>query len=111
MTGGLAGVRIGVLRDLFRRGADFTEGNVTIERQIELLGANGAAMIDALTTGLDLVAMFPTLRRNSYELRAAFDAYLHRRASASPVKTLADTSFRRASISRAEPWNCAFKKR
>jgi Asp-tRNA(Asn)/Glu-tRNA(Gln) amidotransferase A subunit family amidase len=32
----------------------------------------------------------PSLRLNKYELRTAFDAYLHRRGPSSPVKTLAD---------------------
>jgi amidase len=90
LTSQLTGVRIGVLRDLFREGEEFVPGNALVERQIALLHDRGASVIDALKTGLDLVSMMPTLRVNSYELRTAFDSYLLRRGPSSPVKSLAD---------------------
>ena len=86
----LAGARIGVLRDLFRKGDEFAPGNALIDRQIALLRERRASVVDGLTTGLDLVAMMPTLRVNSYELRPAFDSYLLRRGPTSPVKSLAE---------------------
>jgi len=86
----LAGARLGVLRDLFRKGDEFAPGNALIDRQIALLRERRASVVDGLTTGLDLVAMMPTLRVNSYELRPAFDAYLLRRGPTSPVKSLAE---------------------
>jgi amidase len=86
----LAGARIGVLRDLFRKGSQFDEGNTIVEEQIALLGKQRAVVVDGLTTGIDLVALMPQLRLNNYELRVAFDGYLRRRGPASPVKTLAD---------------------
>lgn len=49
-----------------------------------------AVVIDGLSTGLDLIALIPDLRVNSYELRFAFDSYLRRRGPSSPVKTLSD---------------------
>jgi len=85
-----AGARIGVLRDLFRKGDEFVAGNTLIERQIEMLGARGAMIVDGVSTGLDLIEMMPTLRLNSYELRPSFDAYLMRRGATAPVATLAD---------------------
>jgi Asp-tRNA(Asn)/Glu-tRNA(Gln) amidotransferase A subunit family amidase len=86
----LVGKRIGVLRDLFRKGEEFELGNKVIEGQIALLRDGRAIVIDNLSTGLDLVALMPSLRVNSYELRTAFDAYLRRRGPSSPVKSLAD---------------------
>jgi Asp-tRNA(Asn)/Glu-tRNA(Gln) amidotransferase A subunit family amidase len=87
---GLVGARIGVLRDLFRAGEEFAAGNHVIEREIALMRDNRALVIDALSTGMDLVSMMPTLRVNNFELRFAYDAYLRRRGPATPVKTLAE---------------------
>ena len=87
---GLVGVRVGVLRDLFRREREAAAGNTVIDRQLWLLTAGGAFLTDDLTTGIDLIARMPSLRLNSYELRPVFDAYLKRRGPASPVKSLAD---------------------
>jgi amidase len=86
----LAGKRIGVLRDLFRKGKEFEPGNKLIEGQIGLLRDHGAIIIDGLSTGLDLISLMPDLRVNRYELRPAFDAYLRRRGPSSPVRTLGD---------------------
>jgi Asp-tRNA(Asn)/Glu-tRNA(Gln) amidotransferase A subunit family amidase len=87
---GLADARIGVLRDLFRKGEEFEPGNTLILQQIALIREQRALVVDGLSTGMDLVALMPSLRLNSYELRFAFDAYLRRRGPASPVKSLAE---------------------
>ena len=81
--------RIGILRDLFRKGDEFTVANTAVERRLALLAGQGRTTIDGLTTGLDLVAMMPTLRVNSFELQVAIDAYLRRRGPSSPVATWA----------------------
>ena len=88
--GTLEGVRVGVLRDLFRKDAEASAGNGVVERQLPVLTSRGASVVDGQTTGVDLVTLMPTLRLNSYELRPAFDAYLARRGASSPVKTLTD---------------------
>jgi amidase len=85
----LAGAKIGVLRELFRQGPQFEAGNAIIDRQITMLRDRRATVTDGLTTGLDLLALMPTLRVNSFELRTAFDSYLLRRGPASPVTSLA----------------------
>jgi Asp-tRNA(Asn)/Glu-tRNA(Gln) amidotransferase A subunit family amidase len=74
---------------MFRAGAEFAPANDAITAQIALLAQRGAVVVDDLRTGLDLIAIMPTLRLNSFELRSAFDAYLRRRGDAK-VKTLAD---------------------
>ena len=86
----LRGVRVGVLRDMFRKGPEVESGNANIDKQLALLTANGAIVIDGLSTGTDLISLMPSLRVNSYELRAAFDGYLRRRGPASPIKTFAE---------------------
>lgn len=86
----LADVRVGVLRDLFRTGAEFDAGNAVIDKQLGVFRNGRATVIDGVTTGMDLVAAMPTLRVNSFELQSAFDAYLRLFRPASPIKTLAD---------------------
>ena len=65
-------------------------GNAIIDKQLALLTANGAIVIDGLSTGTDLIGLMPSLRVNSYELRSSFDSYLKRRGPASPVKSFAE---------------------
>ena len=83
-------VRVGVLRELFRQGDEFDLVNGIIDRELAGMRDRGAAVVDGLSTGADLVAKFPTLRVNDFELRVALDAYLARRGPASPVKSLAE---------------------
>jgi Asp-tRNA(Asn)/Glu-tRNA(Gln) amidotransferase A subunit family amidase len=87
-TMALKGMRIGVLKDLFRQGPEFAAANTLIRQQVELLATRGATIVDGQETGHDLVAMMPTLRLNNYELRPAFDAYLQRRGASAPVRSL-----------------------
>ena len=87
--GTLQGVRVGILTDLFRTGPEFEPANALVAKQIALLGGRGVTIVENVRTGLDLIAMMPTLRLNSFELRPSFDAYLRRRGD-ERVKTLAD---------------------
>ena len=84
----LEGIRIGVLSNLFREGAEFAAGNALVRQQIERLATRGA-IVEGLRTGRDLVALMPTLRLN-FELRPAFDAYLQRRGASAPVRSLVE---------------------
>src|SRR5262245_54647814 len=84
----LGEMRVGVLRDLFRKDPEATAGNALVEQQLPRLAARGVAILDGQTTGVDLIARMPSLRLNSYELRPAFDAYLKRRGPSSPIKSL-----------------------
>jgi amidase len=86
----ITGARVGVLGDMFRQGAAFAEFNQVILDQRTVLQRAGVAIVDALTTGTDLIAAMPGLRLNNFELRGAFDAYLLRRGPASPVRTFGD---------------------
>jgi amidase len=84
----LTGARIGVLRDLFRKGPEFASVNGLIDEQLKTLSARGALLADGLTSGMDLVSYFPSARVSGPEFRFAFDAYLMRRGPDTPVKTL-----------------------
>jgi amidase len=84
----LAGARIGVLRDLFRKGDEFAAINLLIEGQLDTIERAGAEVDRELTTGTDLLAALPTMRLNVYELKSGLDAYLRRRDG--PVKSLAE---------------------
>ncbi len=85
----LRGVRVGVLRDLFRKGPEVEAGNAIIEKQLAVMTNAGAIVIDGLSTGTDLIGLMPSLRVNSYELRQSFDSYLQRRGPG-PVKSFAE---------------------
>ncbi len=86
--GALAGARIGVLRDLFRTGAEFEEVNRLIDGQIDHMRLRGAIVIPGLTTGMDLVTFFPLSRASYHEFRFVFESYLKRRGADTPVRTL-----------------------
>lgn len=83
-------LRIGLLRDLFRDGGEFAPVNERLRERILRLRAVGAALVDGLASGLDLVAAMPGLRANNFEYRFAFDAYLARLGAAAPVASFAD---------------------
>ncbi len=85
---GLRGARIGVLRDLFRDGAEYAEINGLIEAQIEVLKDQGAVVMDGLSTGIDLVAFFPLARASTEEFTETFRAYAARRGDTLPYPTL-----------------------
>lgn len=85
-----AGSRIGVLRDMFRKGQQFEAANKIVEKEIASMQERRAVVLDGLSTGLDIIALIPDLRVNNYELRFAFDSYLRRRGPASPVKSLSE---------------------
>lgn len=72
---GLKGARIGVFRDLFRKGSAHEEGNALIEAAVALMREEGATIIDPVSTGLDLVSLFPEMRTNYWEGPFSYDLY------------------------------------
>lgn len=85
---GLVGARIGVFRDLFRRGEEFQPINRVIEEEIDFIRRQDAVVVDGLTIGMDLVSFFPQARASVEEFRFVFDAYLKRRGPDTPVRSL-----------------------
>lgn len=84
----LVGARLGVFRDLFRQGAEFTPVNALVEKEIDFMRTQGAIVVDGLRTGMDLVKFFPLARASTQEFKFAFNAYLKNRGPDTPVRTL-----------------------
>ncbi len=97
----LAGARIGVLRDMFRKGEEFQEINRLIEAEIQslrgptdsevkVMPGSGAMLIDGLSLGIDVIDFFSDARASVPEIRATFNAYLRARGPDTPIESLAD---------------------
>jgi amidase len=75
---GLRGARIGVFRDLFRKGANNAEGTALIDKAIAQMKEAGAVVIDPLSIGLDLFPLLDDTRTNYYEAQFSYDLYFRR---------------------------------
>lgn len=91
---GLRGARIGVLRDFFRKGEKHAEGIALIESAIEKMKAQGAIIIDGLSTDVDT---FPLLdgtgpdafaRTNYYEGQFSYNLYFRRLGPNAPIRNM-----------------------
>ncbi|MCD8482231.1 MAG: amidase [Verrucomicrobia bacterium] len=72
---GLRGARIGVFRDLFRSGSQHAEGIALVESAIAVMRESGATIIDSVSTGIDLIGLFPEMRTNYWEGQFSYDLY------------------------------------
>jgi len=75
---GLRGARIGVFRDLFRKGPQHAEGIALIEKAIAQMKAAGAVIVDPVSTGIDLFPLLDETRTNYYEAQFSYDLYFRR---------------------------------
>lgn len=75
---GLRGARIGVFRDLFRKGEMHAEGIALIEKAIEQMKEAGAVVIDNVTLGIDLFPLLEATRTNYYEAQFSYNLYFRR---------------------------------
>jgi len=100
-AGALSGARIGVLRDMFRKGEEFGEINRLLEAEISslrgpsdeevnVMPGSGAMLVDGLSLGLNLIDFFADARASVPEIRATFDTYLRARGPDTPVHSLAE---------------------
>lgn len=87
---GLRGARIGVFRDLFRKGPMHEEGTQLIEAAIAEMKAAGATIVDPVSTGLDLFPILAESRSNYYEAQFSYDVYFRRLGPDAPIKSVAD---------------------
>lgn len=71
---GLAGARIGVLREMFRAGPDHAEGLALAEKAINDLRRGGATVHDPVMLGLDLKRI-RMLKVNYWEAETVLDTY------------------------------------
>src|SRR5215203_175907 len=88
--GVLKGKRIGVLRDLFKTGAEHEPYTKLILDAIEALKKEGAVIIDPVSTGTDLFAMTQNQSLGNFEYKWAFNAYLAARGPNQPFYSLKD---------------------
>ncbi len=91
LTMTLEGMRVGVLGNLFRDGADFAAGNA-LDPAADRATPPRVARRSSMGCGPDTISSGHDADTSAQQLRAApaFDAYLQRRGSSAPVKTLAE---------------------
>jgi Asp-tRNA(Asn)/Glu-tRNA(Gln) amidotransferase A subunit family amidase len=77
-AGGLRGARVGVFRDLFRKGAAHEEGVALIEAAIAQMKEAGAVIVDPVSTGIDLFPLLEETRTNYYEAQFSYNVYFRR---------------------------------
>jgi amidase len=85
---GLRGARVGVFRDLFRKGAQHAEGIAMIEAAIKQMKEAGAVIVDPISTGLDLFPLLDETRTNYYEAQFSYDLYFRRLGPNAPIKNM-----------------------
>jgi Asp-tRNA(Asn)/Glu-tRNA(Gln) amidotransferase A subunit family amidase len=85
---GLRGARIGVFRDLFRKGDIHTEGIALMDKAIAQMKAAGAVIVDPITTGIDLFTLLQDTRTNYYEAQFSYNLYFRRLGPSAPIKNM-----------------------
>jgi Asp-tRNA(Asn)/Glu-tRNA(Gln) amidotransferase A subunit family amidase len=87
---GLRGARVGVFRDLFRKGPIHAEGIALIEQAIAQMKAAGAVIVDPVSTGIDLFPLLEDTRTNYYEAQFSYNLYFRRLGPNAPIKNMDD---------------------
>jgi amidase len=85
---GLRGARVGVFRDLFRKGEQHKEGIALIEAAIKQMREAGAVIVEPVSTGLDLFPLLEETRTNYYEAQFSYDLYFRRLGPNAPIKNM-----------------------
>lgn len=75
---GLRGARVGVFRDLFRKGPAHAEGVGLVEKAIAQMKQAGAVIVDPVSTGIDLFPLLEETRTNYYEGQFSYNLYFRR---------------------------------
>ena len=90
---GLKGARIGVLRDLFRKGERHAEGTALVEAAIADMKAAGAIVMDDLSLGFDIFKFLDAhggMRTNFHEAQFSYDLYFRRLGPNAVIKNMDD---------------------
>ena len=85
---GLRGARIGVFRDLFRKGDMHNEGVALVDNAIAQMKAAGAVIVDPITTGIDLFKLLEDTRTNYYEAQFSYNLYFRRLGPDAPINDM-----------------------
>lgn len=91
---GLRGARVGVFRDLFRKGAIHTEGIAMVEKAIAQMKEAGAVIVDPMSTGIDLFTLLEDTRTNYYEAQFSYNLYFRRLGPSAPIKNMDDLIYK-----------------
>jgi Asp-tRNA(Asn)/Glu-tRNA(Gln) amidotransferase A subunit family amidase len=85
---GLKGARIGVLREMVRKGAAHEEGTALFEKALADFKKAGASIVDPVLTGLDLPESQVLAGAPTYERAVAINAYLAALPPSAPIRTV-----------------------
>lgn len=85
---GLKGARIGVLREMFRKGDLHKDGIALAEKAIADFKAAGAIVVDPVLTGLNLVETQVDAGASRFEVAAAINKYLSGLPADAPIRTV-----------------------
>lgn len=85
---GLKGARIGVLREMVRKGAAHEEGTALFEKAVADFKAAGATIVDPALTGLDLPESQVLAGAPTFERAVAINAYLAHLPPTAPIRTV-----------------------
>src|ERR1700680_1257546 len=91
LRNGLKGARIGVLKTLFGNGPRYEEVNKIMDKAVDALREQGAAIVSVEDPALDSARLEALhLRLNEFEFKADIDGYLHDQGSHVAVHSLAE---------------------
>jgi len=85
---GLKGARVGVLREMFRTGAQHTEGLVLAEKALADMRDAGSIVVDPVLTGLDLIETQVLAGASRFEVASAINKYLSGLPADAPIRTV-----------------------
>lgn len=88
---GLVGARIGVFRDLFRKGERHAEGTALVEAAIAKMRDAGAIVVDQVSLGIDLFGLLDStggMRTNYHEAQFSYDLYFRRLGPNAVIKNM-----------------------
>jgi amidase len=90
LKNGLKGARLGVITNLFGKGAEYEEVNKVMAKAIEAMKEQGAVIVPVEDPSLDTDRVTSIYRLNDFEFKTAINGYLKAQGSHVPVHSLAE---------------------
>jgi Asp-tRNA(Asn)/Glu-tRNA(Gln) amidotransferase A subunit family amidase len=87
-TNGLSGARLGVLREMFRKGPKHEQGLALMDQAMKDMKAAGAILVDPVLTGLNLIEAQADAGSATYERAFAINHYLAGLGPNAPIRTV-----------------------
>jgi amidase len=85
---GLRGARIGVLREMVRKGEMHAEGAALFEKALDDFRKAGAVLVDPANTGIDLLTAQNDAGASAHEVAFAINKYLAALPPTAPIRTV-----------------------